>query len=779
MIADGYTRHMDPLLATSEVRPGLSARTLRRHVPAIVLCMLLGAVLGAAYGELRPERYTAEAQVLLARPASDAVLGTGATASDSARYAANEFQVLSSESLLRAAEERAGYPLDVELNAVEGSDIADVSATATSALKAASDANGYAATYVDLRDRQQRAVLDAATAALERRLDETQDTLNDIDAELARAGAQRNAVAARLGPTRDSLLRQQSEIRDRLEDLALRASIADSGARITAAVAPTSSSSLSPGLSAVLGLLLGGLIAAGLAVLLERRRGRVVDADDVRRVGLDGLDGAHIVSIGSRRSPATSAAPDDDPAHVAAYRQVAAVLGAEGRGLDRTVVGVFPVGWVTAGGLAGNLALSMSTLGRRVVVVDCAAGTPTLDRFFAAPSEPGLTDVLAGQATLDTALTTVRTERLALLPSGSGYRPLVAADVAGVLSDLAALGDTVILALPDPGNSATALLLAAECTLSVLAVEKGVAQKDLRAAADALRRVDLPASAVVLLTSGRGDRETALRAEPHLDAVVAQTDPVHRSRPDVGPGRAARSASAPPVVAASPDATPEEVARVSALLERSWPDAVQVRDEPLAAVPAAAPDVADLRDPVVTPPARPAAAHNGGLSRISPAAEPIAAAASVAAAASLSRPQPQEHIAYGQPLGDQPTPGQRADGPPIPADAPAEPAAETAVEPAAEPSAEPAAEPSVEPAAETPAELDGQVPDGDLVGEPAVHREPRVPTGAVAGVEPSSIAGPISAVVQRVLAAPRTWGGGSVPSVTVPERSVSGSDPDQ
>ena len=68
---------------------------------------------------------------------------------------------------------------------------------------------------------------------------------------------------------------------------------------------------------------------------------------------------------------------------------------------------------------AANLGLTMAQeYQRRIVVVDADLRHPQMHRLFGLPDGPGLADVLAGDATLDEALTTLEDQQITILPAG-------------------------------------------------------------------------------------------------------------------------------------------------------------------------------------------------------------------------------------------------------------------------------------------------------------------------------------------------------------------------
>jgi Mrp family chromosome partitioning ATPase len=68
---------------------------------------------------------------------------------------------------------------------------------------------------------------------------------------------------------------------------------------------------------------------------------------------------------------------------------------------------------------ASNLGLTMAQdYQRRICVVDADLRHPQLQRLFGLPDGPGLSEVLAGEATLEEALVTVEDHQISILPAG-------------------------------------------------------------------------------------------------------------------------------------------------------------------------------------------------------------------------------------------------------------------------------------------------------------------------------------------------------------------------
>jgi capsular exopolysaccharide synthesis family protein len=169
-----------------------------------------------------------------------------------------------------------------------------------------------------------------------------------------------------------------------------------------------------PARNAVIGGILGLLIGVALALLAEALDTRVWNVDEVRdRLGLPILAQVPDPPANANRQPLMLTDPWSIYAEPFRTLRTNLDLINRERGAKTMMFG-------SAGDEEGksttlaNLAVALARSGRSVAVVDFDLRRPTLHRLFGVTSTPGLTDVVLGHVTLGEALKTVA------FPNGEG-----------------------------------------------------------------------------------------------------------------------------------------------------------------------------------------------------------------------------------------------------------------------------------------------------------------------------------------------------------------------
>jgi tyrosine-protein kinase Etk/Wzc len=130
--------------------------------------------------------------------------------------------------------------------------------------------------------------------------------------------------------------------------------------------------------------------------------------------------------------------------------------------------------------LAVLLAVSLARAWRRTLLIDANLRRPAAHRVFGLAAEPGLAELLRGEATADQVTQATRVSRLWALPAGRGddhaLQALAQDDVGPLLADLRGRYDFVIIDTPPVLPFADALMLARHADATLLAVLRGVSR---------------------------------------------------------------------------------------------------------------------------------------------------------------------------------------------------------------------------------------------------------------------------------------------------------------
>jgi len=222
--------------------------------------------------------------------------------------------------------------------------------------------------------------------------------------------------------------------------------------------------------STVMGLLLGALLA-GLAEALDRRVR--CDTDATEALGLPVLG-----RIPWLRKARRAEAVLTDPAYQEAVRRLRAALmlnlgGAGGKA-------VLIAGATNCEGrsvLAAALGESIAAAGRRVVLVDAAAESPTLHSYLGVEAQAGWWDAAAGRGNAASLVQATGKPNLDLLPAGSepvDPDALASSEVArGIIDSLRATHDLVIVDTSPMEQDSVAALLSGSCDHGLVVVREG------------------------------------------------------------------------------------------------------------------------------------------------------------------------------------------------------------------------------------------------------------------------------------------------------------------
>jgi capsular exopolysaccharide synthesis family protein len=351
---------------------------------------------------------------------------------------------------------------DVSATPIEGAsgeltDLLALKVEADSANGAAAEANAYAQAVRTLRTRQAIADINAGIASLEAQSDEIKDPATRIE-QLGQIQTLRQARSAQ---------RDTTQV-------------------IQPARPPSSPVSPHPRRNAALAGVLALLLGFGVVAVAERLDRRLRDPNQ-----LEPLLGAPLLSQIPK-----SAFPGGEPgqAPVAeAFRTLAASLVYFN--VDRRLGSVMVVSPTKGDGkttVATHLAIALARDGQNVILVDCDLRRPQVSRRLGVEPSSGLTEVLTGQAGLDTSLVEVKVGGGRLQALGGGKPPpnpallLGSARMESLLVELSERADIVVLDSPPLLNVSDAVALLERVSGSIVVARLGQTESD---AIDRLRQV--------------------------------------------------------------------------------------------------------------------------------------------------------------------------------------------------------------------------------------------------------------------------------------------------
>lgn len=394
-------------------------RLLRRRGWILLACLILIPLGVYEYTSGRPKVFQSSTLLQV-----EAAADTGGVGSDFAAPATN-LQAVAGFVMTSAVGEEAARRLGTKLAAIAGAAQATadedtgfiaITATASTAARAAAIANAYAAALNATREKRGIARVNEAIATTEKNLRDT--AKGDLTTR-----AQLNAQLQKLRTLREA----QSQNIQVLQ--------AANGAT---QIAPH------PRRNATVAILLALLVGSGLILLTERSDRKLRRPED-----LQGLSGVPFLgTIPHEAFPGQSPDPEV-PEAFQTLRNTLTYFNA-----DEPVTSLVVTSGLQGEGkttVAANLAMAYAAFGKRVILVDTDLRKPDLAARLGLPEQTGLSDVLAGTTAIEDAF-------LEIEPYGHGLRVLPAGPIppnpsallgslrmAALIEELAEDADIVIL----------------------------------------------------------------------------------------------------------------------------------------------------------------------------------------------------------------------------------------------------------------------------------------------------------------------------------------------
>lgn len=429
----------------NELELGDYIAILKRRWAWVLVPLIAIPALAFYLSTTQTETFSASAEVLLNDSAAqDAVGGGSQSTSFRNRILENEIRLARSDEATAAMAERLGQSdgsgVGFSVQADSTSDVLIFSATRQTAEGAATVANVAAETYVELKQSQAADSITGAVDNLESRLSElqaereaTRADLISLEDALARTTEEGRPAAQVLVDREASRISGQITLIDAqisatansITQLELSGELALGGtARVVSTAFPALNSTNAPASrNLVLGLVVGAILGAALALLRENLDDKVRTTDDLERLGLVPLGAIPRAGnkVGKALELATIALTSSDSPQAQAHQKTqAAVRFLAGQHEISNVLITSASQGEGKTTLASNLAISMSLANVRTVLVDVDLRRPRVHKAYGLEQSPGITTVVVDDLDVVNAATLIpgTDDHLAVVTAG-------------------------------------------------------------------------------------------------------------------------------------------------------------------------------------------------------------------------------------------------------------------------------------------------------------------------------------------------------------------------
>ena len=498
-------------------------RILRRRWPWVVSPLVTVLALSTAFTVGQAPRYCTRAQVLLADSEAQTAIQGDANVSVASRDLANEINVAYSDTVRGEVVSQLGYDPEVDVTGDADSDVLWFEGCGATDDQAMVHANTWANVYVATKQQQAADSIRAAVDGFQDRLGELRDRrlevrrpLDELEDRLTTAPeANQAAIRAQIDRLRSDLAvelglidAQFETIASTITQLELDSELARTGTArvIQIAAAPPEPANAPLSRNLVLGAVVGLIVGAGAALLVENLDRSIKTADDIVGVPVLGsiprpgreLAGVEL-SLATMNYTGTSVAEG--------YQKVRTAV--EFALLGRRITSLLITSADQAEGkttTSANLAWAMSAVDHRVVLADVDFRRPRIHDVFGCPPEPGLSDNLLHGTALNELALRVDDDRSNMVIIPTGVQPPSPGDFvaspafSGLLRNLEAEADLVILDSPPVLPVSDALSIARQVDAVIVVARAGkTSSSDLARAVDGLRAVGADVLGVCLV----------------------------------------------------------------------------------------------------------------------------------------------------------------------------------------------------------------------------------------------------------------------------------------
>ena len=490
-----------------ELELGDYVAILRRRWIFVLLPVLVVPWAAFFLSASQPDQFVSEARVLLGDTAAQAAVDAGSQSTAFRnRLLENELRLATGDAADADVARRFGVAVDdvptATITAETDADIIVFRSTSPNPETAANVANAWADAYLDLKAEQTESSIDGAVAQLETKLSELQAERDDVRSDLgaleerlARAtDATRNQAqlrvdreASAISGTVTLIDAQIAATASSITNLTLSADLAlGNGPRIIGVATPAENRSNAPvSRNIVLGLVVGAILGAALALLRENLDTAVRTPQDLEDLGLVHLGSIPTAKNTGERELALASLEDTEGPQAAAYQKVRSAI--EFMSLEDELNSIVVTsanqgeGKTTA---AANLATAMAQANKRTILLDCDLRRPRVHKVFRTKQTPGITNVVLDSSTLAESAWPIPAlaESLVVVPSGA-LPPHPASFIASpafasATKQLTSLGDFTVIDGPPLLPVADTLSLAHHVSGVLIVVDAGRTSRD-------------------------------------------------------------------------------------------------------------------------------------------------------------------------------------------------------------------------------------------------------------------------------------------------------------
>lgn len=505
-------------------------RVLRRRWRVVLTFTLVGLLIAGAVLAFAPKTYTATASVALAglptdtRPSTGA--GTGIDMDNAARLAQSSAVAQAAAKQLNPSPNVAQLTSSISVTVPSNTTLMDIACNATTASRAAACANAVAAAFLSTRRTDAVNTLSGQLAALRSKVASilpgvvkangqvtptksgTTPSSTDITHQLE-AKAATNELNALLGRV-DSLTPELASLQP--------ANSTTAGHLVSSAGPPSSPSSPRKALLPPSGLVGGLIVGLIVALALELRDPRLHEARDVERVHrLPTLLDLQAKQLKASNDVGSAASQSRLP--VSELAEYVATTPHEGA-FVLLVAGASAEAGISL--LASSLAAALSEARPDVFLVSAAPNATLLPQLLGVEARSGLTELLAGKATINEVVRTPRDlpDLRVVLPgshsAGAGLGPNYDAR-RNLVGELRALARHVIVESPLTRDTSALLTLAEFADAAIIVVEASRTKgSDVDGWLRHFERIRIPVLGAVVVPR----RDYAMRKRSRLARVI-------------------------------------------------------------------------------------------------------------------------------------------------------------------------------------------------------------------------------------------------------------------